>query len=60
MIGRKIANASELLWESLDSRERMMLLYAGAWCLLMFALTMQRRSRERFRRNLLDEMNRGG
>ena len=59
MIGRKVANASELLWESLDSRERMMVIYAGVWVMVLGLLSLQRRSRERFRRELLDEVHHG-
>jgi hypothetical protein len=56
MLARKLLNASDLFWDSLDTGERMIVLYAAAWALLALALTLQRRSRERFRRDLLAEL----
>jgi hypothetical protein len=56
----KVRNAGELLWESLDSRERMLLVYACAWIGFVAVLSAQRRSRERFRQSIVDEVtNRG-
>jgi hypothetical protein len=56
MLARKLLNASDLFWDSLDAGERTIVLYAAAWIVLAAALTMQRRSRERFRRDLLAEL----
>lgn len=59
MIVRKMANAGELLWDSLDHRERVLVAYAAAWVLLLAVFAVQRRSRERFRRELLAELTTG-
>lgn len=56
MLLTKICNSSALFWDTLDSRERMILVYAGAWVMLVGALSMQRRSRERFRQSVIDEL----
>ncbi len=56
MLGRKIVNAADLCWDSLDSGERMMLAYAAAWVMLVAALALQRRSRDRLRQSILDEL----
>lgn len=61
MIVRKVCNAGELLWDSLDGRERMIVAYAAAWVLFAVGLTWRRRQLERTRRQLvadvLDELH---
>ena len=52
----KVRNAGELLWDSLDGRERIMLAYGVAWLALLVTFTAQRRSRERFRQSIVDEL----
>lgn len=56
LIARKIANAGELLWDSLDSQERTVLLYLAGYLLLMVAAGLRRRSRDNLKRELRDEL----
>jgi len=55
LLARKITNASELLWDSLDERERMIVVYAAAWTVVVGLLSLRQRSRDRFRRELVAE-----
>lgn len=56
MIVRKTVNAAELLWDSLDQGEKLVVLYALAWVACVALVAVQRRSRERFRRELLADV----
>jgi hypothetical protein len=56
----KVRNAAELLWDSLDSRERMLVVYAGAWLVFMTLLSAQRKSRDRLRREIVEELSGAG
>jgi hypothetical protein len=59
MLLLKIRNAGELLWESLDRQERLVAFYALGWAALMVALALHRSSRERLKRELVDELTGG-
>ena len=52
----KVRNAAELLWESLDSRERAVVAYAAAWAAFAIALSLRQRSREKLRREIVEEI----
>lgn len=52
----KVKNAGELLWDSLDAQERMILAYAAAWCLFSLMLAAQRRARARLKAELVEEL----
>jgi hypothetical protein len=52
----KIRNAAELGWESLDSQERMLVVYAGAWVVLMLCLRARQVGRERLKAELREEL----
>lgn len=52
----KARNAGELFWESLDSQERIMVLYFLGYLMLTVALAVQRASRERLKAELREEM----
>ena len=56
----KFADAGSMLWQALDERERALVLYAGAWVLFAVAAAMARRSRERLRREILEELDGAG
>lgn len=60
LLAVKIKNAAGLLWDSLDGAERSTLAYVGAWLVLVSVFAVQRRSRERFRRELLTELGADG
>ena len=55
----KLKNGLELTWESLDSQERMVMLYAACWLLVTLVTAVARGSRERMRREIVEEL-RGG
>lgn len=52
----KARNAGELFWESLDSQERVMVLYFLGYLMLTVALALQRASRERLKAELREEL----
>lgn len=52
----KARNAGELFWESLDSQERIMVLYFLGYVALTVALAVQRASRERLKAELRNEL----
>lgn len=56
MIITKVKNAAELLWESLDSQERQVLLYGLAYLLVTALSVLQQTSRERLKRELREEI----
>lgn len=56
LLARKVLNAAELLWDSLDEQERLIVMYGLAWVVVTSLAVLQRRSREHFKRELLDEM----
>ncbi len=55
----KLRNAGELLWDSLDSRERMVVAYAAAWVGFAVALSLRQRSRARLRDEIVEELRHG-
>ena len=52
----KLTDAGSMFWQSLDERERMLVLYFAGYVLLSLALAAQRSSRERLKQELRDEM----
>lgn len=52
----KIRNAGELLWESLDTQERILLAYLLATVAVSVLGSAQRRSREKLKQELREEI----
>ena len=55
----KLKNAGELLWESLDTQERVLLGYLVLSLVVTLAGSAQRKSRDRLKRELLEELRHG-
>jgi streptomycin 6-kinase len=55
----KLTDALSMFWQALDDEERRVVIYLAAYTLASVALTMQRGSRERMKRELREEMLRG-
>lgn len=53
MLFVKLKNAMELLWDSLDSEERRVLVYALAWFGLSVFAAVRRAQRDAFKREVL-------
>ena len=45
-----------IVWDELDERERMLVLYALAWVVFAGVAALQRRSRENLRREIVEEL----
>ena len=62
-IAVKFRDAASMFWEALDTRERTLVLYAGAYLLVNIYLAVtareKARSRERLKAELLEEITRG-
>lgn len=58
-IASKLTDAASMFWQSLDSHERRMLLYVGAYFAFTLLLAAQQRSRERLKLELREEIVRG-
>lgn len=56
LLARKVLNAAELLWDSLDERERTVVVYAAAWTIVTALLALHQRQRERLKQELLQEL----
>lgn len=56
----KVRNAAELLWDSLDAQERQVVLYFAFYMLVSIVAALQHSSRERMKRELREELTRGG
>lgn len=56
MLLTKIRNAAELLWDSLDSQERQVLVYFLAYIAFTALVAWQHGSRERLKRELREEI----
>lgn len=55
----KAVDAATMFWQSLDSRERMLLGYAAAWLLLTLLAGARRYDRERLKQELREELANG-
>ena len=53
----KAVDAASMFWQALDTRERMILAYAGAWVVFSLIMAAQRRSRDRLRAEILEELH---
>lgn len=56
MVLVKIRNAAELLWDSLDSQERLLVGYVVGYVALLVFCAYARRSRENLKRELMAEL----
>lgn len=56
LLVRKIGNAGELLWDSLDTQERAIVLYVGVVVLAYVLGAARRRGHERLIAELRDEL----
>jgi hypothetical protein len=54
----KVKNAAELFWESLDTQERVLIAYMAATVLISVFGAAQKRSRQRLKDELRDEITR--
>jgi type II secretory pathway component PulM len=52
----KAADAASMFWQALDERERRLLLYGAVYLAVLVYASLRRRERERFRRELLAEL----
>lgn len=59
LLARKLYNAGDLFWESLDSQERMLVLYLVGSMLLSLTMALARRRHERLVRELRAELAAG-
>lgn len=57
MLLTKIRNATELLWDSLDSQERQVLAYLVAYAVFTALIAWQHGSRERLKREIREELH---
>lgn len=53
----KAADAASMFWQALDDRERMLIVYAGAWLVAMLVVGARKRDREALRREIVEELN---
>lgn len=58
-IATKLLDALQMFWQSLDERERRMLIYFAAYMGASLALSAHTRSRERLKVELREEIARG-
>lgn len=58
-IASKLSDAALMFWQACDERERRIVVYAAAYLVVTVAITMQRGSRERLRRELREELLHG-
>lgn len=56
MIVRKTLNAAELFWSSLDEGERQVVVYALVWLVASAVAVAGRASRDRLKREILEEI----
>lgn len=52
----KLRNGAALTWESFNSQERILVMYAAAWLLIMLVSTLVQRSREQMKREIREEL----
>lgn len=52
----KVADAGSMLWQALDERERMLVLYGAGWLVLALLVGLRKRERDALRDDVLEEL----